>query len=805
MARTILVKNTTGATITTDSGLSIEASDEANLSYNFSMDLENDALFENYINNGSLVINDGVADLTPSQALEYVKVINQKYISEIDIDDILQLGNSTNQAVNGTNPVVITWDIEDLTSGSAISHSTTTNPEIITINTDGRYEIYSRLCDDNTQNNIVLYVQLQRQAAGDTSFSDVPRFLGLGNTSTAPGDGTSISGMIELNTGDQIRIVGYFSSAGANGFFLANSCQLSVKRIQNLSNVLSPNAFETIVSSGDDVVATSGTDTLTITSGNSILTVIGNGTTKTLNFSVDQSQIDHNALINTHNLTTDIDHNQLTNYDPNVHFTMASIDHGSISGLDDDDHGAVYPGLSQIESITGDWDFSTGTLRIPNGAGPPSSGQNEANIFWSTSDSTFYIYDGSTWKGIDPAITDLPAVQIRRAPVAAYPTAVATADFTLLDVESNSSVLEFDSVNHSILVHQTGFYRITYYLDVGDAPGGSYPTVYARVMFNGVELPGSRGMTGTLTYTATINMVNSLSYSFIAELSATGSISLEWYCDTASVPGVNDSILTITKLDGIQGPQGLSGNTFDTINCPAGTNPVANGEETLTLTSGNNILTLTGNSSTDTVDFTINQNNIDHGSISGLNDDDHGAIYPGLNQTESITGLWTFGAAGSTDPNISIVPKTSIPSTNLADGSICYHNNMLYYYDSSRSKWLSIEGYFIGAGRNGNQGTGYLRAFNGMAMADYNGWVMPFDGTVVSLHISKSDSGPSTVYIRENGADIASLAYATSTGTEQEYDTTINANFSAGSVLSFYTSGSTTNNPIVWARIKWRL
>lgn len=61
-----------------------------------------------------------------------------------------------------------------------------------------------------------------------------------------------------------------------------------------------------------------------------------NATTNTHNLTTD---IDHNTITNNHNLTTDIDHDQLTNFLASEHFTVASIDHGSISGLDpDDDH-----------------------------------------------------------------------------------------------------------------------------------------------------------------------------------------------------------------------------------------------------------------------------------------------------------------------------------------------------------------------------------------------------------------------------------------------------------------------------------
>jgi len=53
--------------------------------------------------------------------------------------------------------------------------------------------------------------------------------------------------------------------------------------------------------------------------------------------------IDHNTIVNTHNLTTDIDHDLLTNFASNEHFTEASIDHGNITGLGDDDHTQYVP------------------------------------------------------------------------------------------------------------------------------------------------------------------------------------------------------------------------------------------------------------------------------------------------------------------------------------------------------------------------------------------------------------------------------------------------------------------------------
>lgn len=59
------------------------------------------------------------------------------------------------------------------------------------------------------------------------------------------------------------------------------------------------------------------------------------------------TDIDHDGLTNTHNLSTDIDHDGLTN----THNLTTDIDHGSISGLDDNDHGAIYYTESEIQAV----------------------------------------------------------------------------------------------------------------------------------------------------------------------------------------------------------------------------------------------------------------------------------------------------------------------------------------------------------------------------------------------------------------------------------------------------------------------
>ena len=90
--------------------------------------------------------------------------------------------------------------------------------------------------------------------------------------------------------------------------------------------------------------------------------------------------------------------------------STVSTDHGSLSGLNDDDHGAIYPGIGQAESITGDWTF-TGSVDLSAAtvsldcAAPDADSVNVAassegsNSTYSRSDHTHNLDEGiaPTW------------------------------------------------------------------------------------------------------------------------------------------------------------------------------------------------------------------------------------------------------------------------------------------------------------------------------------------------------------------------------------------------------------------------
>jgi len=120
---------------------------------------------------------------------------------------------------------------------------------------------------------------------------------------------------------------------------------------------------------------------------------------------------------------------------------------------------------------------------------------------------------------------------------------------------------------------------------------------------------GTRNLTGNLTVSAgvTIDGVDISVHAANADAHHAGFIGLEDNAATAIVPAADDRI-QLTD-DGV-------------INADA---------------SGN------------TIALSIAQGQIDHGSIGGLDGDDHSAVYPNFGDTETISGAWTFSNAIKAD------------------------------------------------------------------------------------------------------------------------------------------------------------
>jgi len=166
--------------------------------------------------------------------------------------------------------------------------------------------------------------------------------------------------------------------------------------------------------------------------------------------------------------------------------------------------------------------------------------------------------------------------------------------------------------------------------------------------------------------------------------------------------------------------------------------------------------------------------------------------------------------AGASDPqwagpkrysNSATDPVSPVP----AEGDVYYNTalQMQMQYDGSRSKWLSVESATFGFGRNGNTGAGtYYRTYNGLLGSASRGYHALYEGTVVGVAYTRSDTDAATFSIQASGSEIATLASSATSGRNTAED----ADFSQGSVLAIQNQlgGNTTSNVVVWLRVRWR-
>ena len=189
----------------------------------------------------------------------------------------------------------------------------------------------------------------------------------------------------------------------------------------------------------------------------------------------------------------------------------------------------------------------------------------------------------------------------------------------------------------------------------------------------------------------------------------------------------------------------------------------------------------------------------DHGGLTGLSDDDH-PQYTEWNNTEVVSGLWTFDTTDS-DPSFILDPKPSAPSTNLADGGIAIVGDLLYAYDATRSKWLSVERTTFTAGRRGSSSNIYLRVV-GRVASSVTGYRMLRDGTITGLFAQSESNGNNwTFEIHRNGSAIATLSVTT----DGNQATNINVDVSQGDEIQFYCNGSVISSPVSGLEVAWRV
>ena len=199
---------------------------------------------------------------------------------------------------------------------------------------------------------------------------------------------------------------------------------------------------------------------------------------------------------------------------------------------------------------------------------------------------------------------------------------------------------------------------------------------------------------------------------------------------------INDGTNTIVAGDG-------SAATPYTIAVPDNLdNSVSNEIQTLSIIgndlsisgTGGNTVTLPADDDITGVSFDGTNLTVDEGAttsfsadLSGLRDSDWFQANSTAPATDINQDIYTLGnvGIGTTSPNaqvdiessgvpLRIQPSAVTPTGSIAGQMFVGNDGILYIYDGTRSKWLSMDRTMVGWGRNsGNTSNEYLRQFNG--------------------------------------------------------------------------------------------
>jgi len=425
--------------------------------------------------------------------------------------------------------------------------------------------------------------------------------------------------------------------------------------------------------------------------------------------------------------------------DSTIHFTVGSIDHGSISGLGDDDHTRYVDlsGNGTRNAMTGTLNLASGNFILPQATdiGTAFPVAVEGQLAWDTDDEALYAYDGAQW------------------------FAIAPASGIITDHGGLTGLLDDDHPQY-----HNGSLPFTGDLDMG----GNDITNVALV--DGVDVSGLNSAYTSHAGDSSIHFTEaSIDHGSIAGLS------------DDDHPQYHDGTLPFT------GNLNMGGNSISGVN-------LVDGVDVSALDA-----TVSGHVNDATIHFT--EASIDHGSIAGLSDDDH-PQYTAWAQDETVSGLWTFNTA-SGSPAVVLTPHTETPNiSDVANGALTIINGVLYVYDATRSTYLSVDRKQLISSRNGKATNLYLRVGADGVASSETGIRMMQNGTITGLFAHTSESATWTFEVRKAGVAIATLSVTAALGAQA---TNTNVDFSAGDVLQFYVNGTAISYPVAGCEIAWRV
>ncbi len=178
----------------------------------------------------------------------------------------------------------------------------------------------------------------------------------------------------------------------------------------------------------------------------------------------------------------------------------------------------------------------------------------------------------------------------------------------------------------------------------------------------------------------------------------------------------------------------------------------------------------------------------------------------GLGRIISVdSGPIVLNTGAATTAAIELSPKAALPTTGLNDGQLAVKDGILCIYDSTRSKWLSVQRQFLVFGRRRNVSNQYLNFCIGNLPSRNSGFRLVRDACIVSISGQLDSSGTCTMQVRRNdtATNISTLDITTSVGNS---DTSININLSADDYMQCrIAAASDVEDPVCLVEIAWRL
>ena len=148
--------------------------------------------------------------------------------------------------------------------------------------------------------------------------------------------------------------------------------------------------------------------------------------------------------------------------------------------------------------------------------------------------------------------------------------------------------------------------------------------------------------------------------------------------------------------------------------------------------------------------------------------------------------------------------QSTLPTLGLAGGQLSVKGGILYTYDSTRSKWLSVQRMFLTFGRKGKTKNQFLAFGSGELYSNNSGYRLARNATIVSITGQLDASGTCDMRIRRNDSatNIVTLNISSAIG---DSDTTLNVDLSANDYMqSYLDSAAKVEDPMVVVEIAWR-